>query len=163
MLPRSVYAAGCAWTPPSRPPACRVSQDVSSNLGKPLRANQSLIASTRGRPIRVTTCKVVSSGGSRGRQAALSQLACSLSAPTATQARSTGCWSVDRESPIGTDRHRRRSDTQSMTPRNGPNRIKPAAEWLALQMRQNRARRPAASARLTATLHVVTRMLGGGQ
>ena len=28
-------------------PACRVNQDVSSNLGKPLRANQSLIASTK--------------------------------------------------------------------------------------------------------------------
>ena len=29
------------------PSACRVNQGVSSNLGKPLRANQSLIASTK--------------------------------------------------------------------------------------------------------------------
>jgi hypothetical protein len=62
-------------------PACRVNQGVSSNLGKPLRANQSLIASTKifctsvSRWIATMLSCLTASGSSHATAAALDELA----------------------------------------------------------------------------------------
>src|SRR5690348_1271604 len=52
----------------------------------------------------------------REKESGLSQSDCSLPAMLATQARTTGCRSRDRESSTGTAHHRRRSDLTDKYP-----------------------------------------------